>query len=78
MRGGAAFTDLLFFKSLQLKVLETRTLGDSANCTSLLVVCFESFQNPLKSFFNFFQEHLKSFDDEVNAFLDNMFGPRGK
>ncbi|KAI4561005.1 hypothetical protein MJG53_017634 [Ovis ammon polii x Ovis aries] len=22
-------------------------------------------------------EHLKAFDDEVNAFLDNMFGPRG-
>ncbi|XP_063488477.1 very long chain fatty acid elongase 2 isoform X5 [Symphalangus syndactylus] len=23
-------------------------------------------------------EHLKAFDDEINAFLDNMFGPRGK
>ncbi|KAK2113064.1 hypothetical protein P7K49_007330 [Saguinus oedipus] len=22
-------------------------------------------------------EHLKAFDDEINAFLDNMFGPRG-
>lgn len=25
-----------------------------------------------------FQEQLKAFDNEVNAFLDNMFGPRGK
>lgn len=33
----------------------------------------------LKAFFLFsFQEHLKAFDDEVNAFLDNMFGPRGE
>nr|XP_031543965.1 elongation of very long chain fatty acids protein 2 isoform X3 [Vicugna pacos] len=45
---------------------------------SLAVVCFESFPpNPLKSLFSLsFQEHLKAFDDEINAFLDNMFGPR--
>ncbi|ERE78369.1 elongation of very long chain fatty acids protein 2 [Cricetulus griseus] len=26
---------------------------------------------------NEIEEHLKAFDNEVNAFLDNMFGPRG-